>query len=56
MEIETTQVDTEKTILFAEKEAELLALRQGQERHVVKLLQDDQREQVRALEEQLTIA
>jgi hypothetical protein len=31
-------------------------MRQTQERRVAKILQDDQREQIRALEEQLTIA
>ena len=56
MEIETTQVDTEKTVLFAEKETELLNSRQNQERRVVKLIQDDQSDQIRALEEQLTVA
>jgi hypothetical protein len=38
MEIETTQVDTEKTILFAEKETELLSQRQNQERRVIKMV------------------
>ena len=56
LEIETTQVDTEKTILFAEKETELLNSRQNQERRAVKLIQDDQRDQIRALEEHLTVA
>ena len=56
LEIEATQVDTEKTILFAEKETELLNSRQNQERRAVKLIQDDQRDQIRALEEHLTVA
>lgn len=56
IEIEGTQVDTEKTILIAEKETELVNNRQNQERRAIKIIQDDQREQIRALEEHLTVA
>jgi len=44
LEIENTQVDTERSVIVAEKEGELVEMRQAQERRVAKMLAEEQRE------------
>ncbi len=55
-EIEQTSVDNKRVQLLTEKEDELLQKKSGEEKRVVKLVQEDLKEQVKATEEQLNLA
>jgi hypothetical protein len=56
LEIEQTTTDTQRIHLLNEKEDELLAKKEMDEKRAAKLVNDDIREQIRALEEQFNVA
>ena len=56
LEIETTTTDTQRVHVIKEKEEELRATKANEERRIAKVVTDDIREQIRALEEQFNVA
>lgn len=56
LEIEQTQTDTKRIQIIGEKEDELAAKKQVEERRIVTLVNDDINDQIRSLEEQLNVA
>ena len=54
-EIESTNVDTKKVQIMAEKEDELLARKAVEDKRLVKLAADDLRDHIRSLEEQVSL-
>ena len=56
MEIEQTTTDTQRVHLIQEREDELRGRKQAEEKRVCKVVNDDIREQIRALEEQFNVA
>lgn len=56
LEIEETTTDSKRIQIVTEKEDELVMNKQGEEKRIVKLVNDDLKEQIRSLEEQFNIA
>ena len=56
LEIEQTTTDTQRVHLIQEKEDELRARKEGEEKRISKIVNDDIREQIRTLEEQFNVA
>jgi hypothetical protein len=55
LEIEQTTTDTQRTHLLQEREMEIRARKAAEERRIAKLVGEDVREQIRALEEQYNV-
>ena len=56
LEIEQTQMDTKRVQIVAEKEDDLAAKKQLEEKRIIKLVNEDVKDQIRSLEEQLNVA
>ncbi len=56
LEIEQTTTDTQRVHLIQEREDELRGRKQAEEKRICKVVNEDIREQIRALEEQFNVA